>query len=197
MKRTVARHEGRHDRVPRAEEDEKKRKTIIRIHRTVPKFLLVLGLVGDTSTSFSRWWFHFYAPCRPHGDRGHDHSDRPVSREGCCASFPRYFGQGLDHDILIMSPQHGPHNDGDKATGIPIDRVLPKSDRMAIHTFLANGFNNVTVVEQSDRMGGVWDDRKHYPGLRSNNSCNTIELPEHRHDGMEYDDFPTQEQIGA
>mmetsp|Transcript_12381 Transcript_12381/g.22181 ORF Transcript_12381/g.22181 Transcript_12381/m.22181 type:complete len:548 (-) Transcript_12381:290-1933(-) len=65
------------------------------------------------------------------------------------------------------------------------------------HTFVSNGFEDVTVVESDDTFGGVWNLSKHYPGLVTNNTGNTFQFPEMKCEADAYDDWPSQEQVNA
>lgn len=65
------------------------------------------------------------------------------------------------------------------------------------HSFVANGFEDITVVEAEESFGGVWNTTKHYPGLATNNSKSTFELPEMRAEPGSFDDYPTQEQVNG
>lgn len=68
----------------------------------------------------------------------------------------------------------------------------------ATHYFSAAGDRfELTTVEARDVAGGVWNTAAQYPAFRANNSRNTFELPDLRHEPGSFDDFPTQAQIGA
>ena len=68
----------------------------------------------------------------------------------------------------------------------------------ATHYFAAAGERfELTTVEASDTLGGVWEPKRHYPGFRANNTRNTFELPDLRHKEGQFDDFPTQAQVNA
>ena len=69
---------------------------------------------------------------------------------------------------------------------------------VSTHYFAAAGDRfDVTTVEASSGLGGVWNPEHHYPSFRTNNSRNTWELPDLRHKPGSYDDFPTQAQVNA
>ena len=64
------------------------------------------------------------------------------------------------------------------------------------HTLLAQGFQNVTVVESSNSFGGVWHVDKQWPGLQAQNTKDNFQFPDMRpKNPNNWDDFPTQEQI--
>lgn len=79
------------------------------------------------------------------------------------------------------------------------DRVLVigfgMSGIVQTHSFVSNGFKNVTVVEAMASCGGVWNTALHYPGMGANNSRITWGFPELK--PTNFSDYPRQEEVEA